>query len=688
MRNIGIMAHIDAGKTTTTERILYYTGRTYKIGEVHEGTAVMDWMEQEQERGITITSAATTCQWRDCTVNIIDTPGHVDFTAEVERSLRVLDGAVAVFDAVAGVQPQTETVWRQGDKYHVPRICFINKMDRVGADFFRSFDTIVDRLKCRPVAIQLPVGAEDQFKGVIDLVSMTARIWRDETLGAKYDDVAIPEDMADLAKEYHDKLVEAVSESDDHLFTKYVEGETISEEELRAGIRKATIAQKIFPVVCGSAFKNKGVQNLLDAVVDYLPSPLDIPAVKGTAVDDKEKIVERKADDNEPFAALVFKIMTDPFVGQLAFIRVYSGRLGAGESIFNVSKGRKERIGRLVKMHANKREEITEILAGDICAAVGLKNVVTGDTICDERNPVLLESIDFPAPVIQLAIEPKTKADQEKLGMAIAKLAQEDPTLKVSTDPDTGQTILAGMGELHLEIIVDRMQREFNVGANVGKPQVAYRETVRQSAEFDYTHKKQTGGSGQYARTKLRIEPLPPGGEFEFVNDISGGTIPKEFIPAIEKGVVEALEHGILAGYPMSDVKVTVFDGAYHDVDSSEMAFKICASICIKEAARKAKPVLLEPVMRVEVVVPDEYMGSVNGDLISRRGRLEGTEILGSTQIIKAMVPLSEMFGYATELRSRTQGRGAFTMHFGQYEEVPKSVSEEITSRAQGKVAS
>jgi elongation factor G len=688
MRNIGIMAHIDAGKTTTTERILYYTGRTYKIGEVHEGTAVMDWMEQEQERGITITSAATTCEWQDCTINIIDTPGHVDFTAEVERSLRVLDGAVAVFDAVAGVQPQSETVWRQGDKYRVPRICFINKMDRVGADFYRSIDTIVDRLKCRPVPIQIPIGAEDQFKGIVDLVTMKARVWLDESLGADFNEIEIPEDLQDLAKEYREKLVEAVSESDDHLFTKFVEGQAITEAELKAGIRSATIAQKIFPVVCGTAFKNKGVQNLLDAVVDYLPSPLDIPPVHGLDVDDKTKEVIRNASDSEPFAALVFKIMTDPFVGQLAFIRVYSGKLNAGESIFNVSRGRKERIGRLVKMHANKREEITEILAGDICAVVGLKNVITGDTICDEKNPVLLESIDFPAPVIQLAIEPKTKVDQEKLGMAIAKLAQEDPTLKVSTDPDTGQTILAGMGELHLEIIVDRMQREFNVGANVGKPQVAYRETVRQSAEFDYTHKKQTGGSGQYARTKLRIEPLPPGGDFEFENDIRGGNIPKEFIPAIEKGVVEALEHGILAGYPMSDVKVTVFDGAYHDVDSSEMAFKICASICIKEAARKAKPVLLEPVMRVEVVVPDEYMGSVNGDLISRRGRLEGTEILGSTQIIKSMVPLSEMFGYATELRSRTQGRGAFTMHFGQYEEVPKSVAEEITSRAQGKVAS
>ncbi len=680
MRNIGIMAHIDAGKTTTTERILYYTGRTYKIGEVHEGTAVMDWMEQEQERGITITSAATTCEWQDCTINIIDTPGHVDFTAEVERSLRVLDGAVAVFDAVAGVQPQSETVWRQADKYRVPRVCFINKMDRVGADFYRAVDTIVDRLKARPVSIQLPIGAEDQFIGIVDLVSMKARVWLDETLGAKYDEIEIPADMAAQAKEYHDLLIEAVSETDDKLFEKFVEGQPITEQELRAGVRKATIAQKIFPVVCGTAFKNKGVQNLLDAVVDYLPSPLDVPAIVGTDVADPTKLVERKADDREPFAALVFKIMTDPFVGQLAFIRVYSGRLGAGDAVYNVAKSRRERIGRLVKMHANKREEITEVLAGDICAAVGLKSVSTGDTICDEKVPVILENIDFPAPVIQLAIEPKTKADQEKLGLAIAKLVQEDPTLKVSTDPDTGQTILAGMGELHLEIIVDRMQREFSVGANVGKPQVAYRETIRQSAEYDYTHKKQTGGSGQYARCELRVEPIKDQ-EFEFVNEIKGGSIPKEFIPAIQKGVVEAMEHGVLAGYPISNIRVTVIDGAYHDVDSSEMAFKICGSICFKEAARKAKPVLLEPVMRVEVVVPDEYMGTVNGDLISRRGRLEGTEILGSTHIIKAMVPLSEMFGYATELRSRTQGRGAFTMHFGQYEEVPKSIALGITEK-------
>ena len=684
MRNIGIMAHIDAGKTTTTERILYYTGRTHKIGEVHEGTAIMDWMEQEQERGITITSAATTCQWRDININIIDTPGHVDFTAEVERSLRVLDGAVAVFDAVAGVQPQSETVWRQADKYGVPRICFINKMDRVGADFYHAIDTIVDRLKCRPVAIQIPIGAEDQFKGIVDLVKMKAVVWHDETLGAEYDEIEIPADLLDKAKSFREQMVEAVAESDDHLFAKFVEGTPISVEELMEGLRKATIVQKIFPVICGTAFKNKGVQNLLDAVVDYLPSPVDIPPVQGTLPDDPEVAEERPATDDAPFSALVFKIMTDPFVGQLAYIRVYSGRLGAGESVFNVAKNRKERIGRLVKMHANKREDIQEILAGDICAAV-LKNVSTGDTICDEKHPILLESIDFPEPVIQLAIEPKTKADQEKLGMAIQKLVQEDPTLRVNTDPDTGQTILAGMGELHLEIIVDRMQREFNVGANVGKPQVAYRETIRTTAEYDYTHKKQTGGAGQYARTKIRVEPNPAKG-FEFENEVTGGAIPREFITAVEKGVREALEGGILAGYPMVDVKAAVYDGAYHEVDSSEMAFKICSSICFKEACKRAKPVLLEPVMRVEVVVPEEYMGTVNGDLNSRRGRLEGTEVRGTTQLIKAMVPLSEMFGYATELRSRTQGRGSFTMHFGQYEEVPKNLSEEIVAKVQGKV--
>jgi elongation factor G len=685
MRNIGIAAHIDAGKTTTTERILYYTGRSHKIGEVHEGTATMDWMAQEQERGITITSAATTCSWQDMQINIIDTPGHVDFTAEVERSLRVLDGAVAVFDAVAGVQPQSETVWRQGDKYRVPRICFINKMDRIGADFYRAVDTIVDRLKARPVPIQIPVGAEDQFKGIVDLVTMKAVLWRDETLGAKFDVTEIPEDLVEKAQTYREQMIEAVSEFDDALFEKFVNGESITNDEIKAGIRKATIGLKIFPVICGSAFKNKGVQTMLDAVVDYLPSPLDIPPVTAISVDDPDLKVLRHASDEEPFAALVFKIMTDPYAGQLAFFRVYSGKMSAGESVFNVAKGRKERVGRLLRMHANKREDISEIMAGDICAAVGLKTVSTGDTICDEKDPVILEKIEFPTPVIQLAVEPKTKADQEKLGMAIAKLAQEDPTFHVATDPETGQTILSGMGELHLEIIVDRMMREFGVAANVGKPQVAYRETIRQTAEADYTHKKQTGGSGQYARTKLRVE-ANPGKGFEFENDTSGGSIPREFIPAIEKGVVEALEGGILAGFPMVDVKVSVFDGNYHDVDSSEMAFKICASICVKEACRKAKSVLLEPVMAVEVCVPEEYMGPINGDLISRRGQLEGTEIQGTTQIIKASVPLSEMFGYATEMRSRTQGRGSFTMTFSRYEEVPKSISEEIIARVQGKV--
>src|ERR1019366_3675933 len=634
MRNIGIAAHIDAGKTTTTERILYYTGRSHKIGEVHEGTATMDWMEQEQERGITITSAATTCEWRDIQINIIDTPGHVDFTAEVERSLRVLDGAVAVFDAVAGVQPQSETVWRQADKYSVPRICFINKMDRVGAYFYHSVDTIVDRLRARPVPIQIPVGAEDQFKGIVDLVEMKAVLWRDETLGAEFDIVDIPDDLLEKAKSYREQMIEAVSEFDDKLFEKYVEGAPLTVAEIKAGIRKATIAMKIFPVICGSAFKNKGVQTMLDAVVDYLPSPLDIPDVEGTSIDDKTVKLTRKASDSAPFSALVFKIMTDPYSGQLAFFRVYSGKMTAGESIFNVAKGRRERVGRLLRMHANKREDITEILAGDICAAVGLKTVSTGDTICDEDNPIVLEPIDFPTPVIQLAVEPKTKADQEKMGMAIAKLAQEDPTFRVNTDPETGQTILSGMGELHLEIIVDRMMREFGVVANVRKPQVAYRETIRQMAEYDYTHKKQTGGSGQYARTKLRVEPNPGKG-FAFVNEVRGGNIPKEFIPAIEKGVVEALEGGIMAGYPMVDVKVSVYDGAYHEVDSSEMAFKICASICLKEACRKARPALLEPVMKIEVAVPEEYMGPVNGDLVSRRGRLEGTEIRGTTHLIK-----------------------------------------------------
>ncbi len=686
MRNIGIMAHIDAGKTTTTERILYYTGRTYKIGEVHDGTAVMDWMEQEQERGITITSAATTCEWRDCQINIIDTPGHVDFTAEVERSLRVLDGSVAVFDAVAGVQPQSETVWRQADKYGVPRICFINKMDRVGADFFHSVETIVSRLKCRPVAIQIPVGVEDQFKGTVDLLTMTARIWRDETLGADYDVVEIPAELAGQAREYREKMIEAVSESDDALFDKYVHGETLTVEELRAGIRRATIAQKIFPVICGSAFKNKGVQDLLDAVVDYLPSPIEVPPVEGTAVGDPSQVLIRLSSDDEPFAALVFKIMTDPYVGQLAFLRVYSGSLATGDTVYNVAKGRSERIGRLVRMHANKREEIEDIFAGEIAAAVGLKTVSTGDTICADDAPIVLESIEFPNPVIQLAIEPKTKADQEKLGVAMGKLVQEDPTLRVNTDPDTGQTILAGMGELHLEIIVDRMQREFGVGANVGKPQVAYRETIRQMAEAEGRFIKQTGGHGQYGVVKLRIEPAPGAG-FEFVNEIRGGTIPREFIGPVERGCAEALEGGVLAGYPMADVKVTLYDGSYHEVDSSEMAFKIAGSMAVKQAAGRAKPVLLEPIMSVEVVVPEEYMGSVTGDLNSRRGRIESVVLRGTSQIVRAMVPLSEMFGYATEMRSRTQGRGSFTMHFGRYEEVPASIAEEIVNRVQGRVS-
>jgi elongation factor G len=686
MRNIGIAAHIDAGKTTTTERILYYTGRTHKLGEVHEGTAIMDWMEQEQERGITITSAATTCEWRDIQINIIDTPGHVDFTAEVERSLRVLDGAVAVFDAVAGVQPQSETVWRQADKYDVPRICFINKMDRVGADFFHSVETIVERLKCRPVAIQLPIGAEDQFKGIVDLVEMKAVVWRDETLGSEYDVDEIPADLVEKAKEYREKMIEAISEFDDKLFEKFIEGQSISNEEIRAGIRKATIALKIFPVICGTAFKNKGVQTMLDAVVDYLPSPLDVPPVEGTSVDDPEKTIVRRSSDSEPFAALVFKIMTDPYVGQLAFFRVYSGTLKSGDSVYNVAKSRKERIGRLLRMHANKREEIQEIVAGDICAAVGLRTVSTGDTICDDRHPVVLESIDFPTPVIQLAVEPKTKADQEKMGLAIQKLAQEDPTFRVNTDPETGQTILSGMGELHLEIIVDRMMREFGVGANVGKPQVAYRETIRKSAEAEGRHVRQSGGRGQYGHVKIRVEPLPTGTGFEFVNEVYGGTVPKEFINPTEVGIKEALEGGILAGFPMSDLRVTLYDGSYHEVDSSEMAFKIAGSLAIKEAAKRAKAVLLEPIMSVEVVVPEQYMGDVIGDLNSRRGRIEGMQLRGTTQIIKSMVPLSEMFGYATELRSRTQGRGSFTMHFGRYEEVPGGLAEEIVNKVQGKI--
>ncbi|HZS50193.1 MAG TPA: elongation factor G [Bryobacterales bacterium] len=685
MRNIGIAAHIDAGKTTTTERILYYTGRTHKLGEVHEGTAIMDWMEQEQERGITITSAATTCQWRDIQINIIDTPGHVDFTAEVERSLRVLDGAVAVFDAVAGVQPQTETVWRQADKYSVPRICFINKMDRVGADFEHSIETIRQRLKANPVAIQYPIGAEDRYKGLVDLIAMKAIFWRDETLGAEFDVEEIPEELRQVCREYRERMIEAVSEQDEKLFEKFVHGEPVSNEELKAGLRRATIAMKLFPVVCGAAFKNKGVQPLLDAVVDYLPSPLDIPPIRGTSLDGKE-VIERRADDKEPFAALVFKIMTDPFVGQLAFLRVYSGVLKSGDSVYNVAKQRKERIGRLLRMHANKREEIDEALAGDIAAVVGLKTVQTGDTVCDENHPVVLESIEFPTPVVSVAVEPKTRADQQKLGMALAKLAQEDPTFKVTTDPETNQTIISGMGELHLEIIIDRMMREHSVSANVGKPQVAYRETIRKAAEGEGRFVRQTGGRGQYGHVKITVEPLPQGSGFQFENAIVGGAIPKEFIKPVEAGIQEALESGILAGYEMVDVKATVYDGSYHEVDSSEMAFKIAGSMALKDAVRKANPVLLEPIMSVEIVVPEEYMGDVIGDINSRRGRIEGMELRGGSQIIRAVVPLAEMFNYTTDLRSRTQGRGSHTMHFARYEEVPAAVAEEIISRVQGKV--
>jgi elongation factor G len=683
-RNIGIMAHIDAGKTTTTERILFYTGRTHRIGEVHEGTATMDWMEQEQERGITITSAATTCTWRDIRINIIDTPGHVDFTAEVERSLRVLDGACAVFDAVHGVEPQSETVWRQADKYGVPRICFINKMDKMGADFEHAVDTIRKRLNARPVAIQLPIGQEDKFKGVIDLFQMKSILWKDETMGAEYVVEEIPEELKKKANAFHNQMVETIVENDDDLLHKYMEGETISPEELKASLRKSTIALKVFPVICGTAFKNKGVQPLLDSVVDFLPSPLDIPPIKAINPETNAE-VERKADDKEPFSALAFKIMTDPFVGQLVFIRVYSGHLKTGDSVYIPGKTRTERIGRLLKMHANKREEISEIYAGDICACVGLRNITTGDTICDEKGPVLLESIEFPAPVIAVAVEPKTKGDQEKMGIALSKLAQEDPTFKVHTDPDSGQTIISGMGELHLEILVDRMMREFSVEANVGKPQVAYRETIRRASEAEGKYIRQTGGRGQYGHAKIRLEPNEPGKGYEFVNDIVGGVVPKEYIKPIDQGMQEAMEGGVLAGYPMVDIKATLYDGSYHEVDSNEMAFKIAGSMAFKEAARKASPVILEPVMAVEVVVPEDFAGTIMGDLSSRRGRIEGMEHRAGSQVIKAIVPLAEMFGYATHMRSSTQGRATYSMHFARYEEAPRSVSEEIIARVQGK---
>jgi elongation factor G len=681
-RNIGIMAHIDAGKTTTTERILYYTGVSHKIGEVHEGTATMDWMEQEQERGITITSAATTCNWNDHRINIIDTPGHVDFTIEVERSLRVLDGSVAVFCSVGGVEPQSETVWRQADKYGVPRLAFINKMDRVGADFYRGVQMIKDRLKANPVPIQIPVGKEDTYKGLVDLVTMKAIIWDEESLGAKFHEEEIPADLVDEANEYRERLVEEIASHDDALMEKYLAGEEITQAELMAGIRAATIKIAICPVVCGSSFKNKGVQNLLDAVVDYLPSPVDIPAIKG--LDDSGNEIERKAEDTEPFSALGFKIMTDPFVGQLTFIRVYSGVLQSGSYVYNATKGKRERIGRLLKMHANKREEIKEVYAGDIAAAVGLKYTTTGDTLCDEDKAVVLESIEFPEPVISIAIEPKTKAEQEKLGFGLQKLASEDPSFRVKTDEETGQTIISGMGELHLEIIVDRLMREFKVEANVGKPQVAYRETISKKVKVEGKFVRQSGGRGQYGHVWLEIEPQEPGKGFEFVDAIKGGVVPREYIPAVGKGVLEATDNGVMAGFPVVDVKVTLVDGSYHEVDSSEMAFKIAGSMGFKEGCQKASPVLLEPIMSVEVVVPEEYMGDVIGDLNSRRGRIMGMDSRAGAQVVSAMVPLASMFGYSTDLRSATQGRATYAMTFDHYEPVPKSVSEEIVAKVKG----
>jgi elongation factor G len=678
------MAHIDAGKTTATERILFYTGITHRIGEVHEGTATMDYMEQEQERGITITSAATTCMWRDIRINIIDTPGHVDFTAEVERSLRVLDGAVAVFDSVSGVQPQTETVWRQGDKYKVPRICFVNKMDKNGADFEYVVDTIRKRLGARPVALQIPIGAEAGFKGVVDLIEMKAVLWHDEAMGSQYDIEPIPAALQKKAEAFRLQLIEVIAETDDVLLEKFLEGETPTIEELKAGIRQATIDLKIFPVICGSAFKNKGVQTLLDAVVDYLPSPLDKPPVEGINPSNHSEIVVRKADDNEPLAALVFKLINDPF-GKLSFVRVYSGTLKTGDAVLNPRTGRTERVGRLVKMHANKREDVSEILAGDICACVGLKDLKTGDTLCAPHHAIALGAIKFPEPVISVAIEPKTKADQEKMAIALSRLADEDPTFKVHTDEDSGQTIISGMGELHLESLVDRMKREHKVDANVGEPKVAFRETIRKVAEAEGKYIRQTGGSGNYGHCKLRIEPNAPGKGYEFINEIKGGVVPKEYIKPIDQGVRGALELGILAGYPIVDVKVILFDGSYHEVDSNEMAFKFAGSIAFKEAARKASPVLLEPVMAVEVTVPEEFMGTIIGDINSRRGRIEGMEHAAGSQVIKAMVPLKEMFGYVNDIRSSTQGRASYSMQFARYEEAPRMIADEIIGRAQGK---
>ena len=681
-RNIGIMAHIDAGKTTTTERILFYTGITHKIGEVHDGAATMDWMAQEQERGITITSAATTCHWKNHRINIIDTPGHVDFTVEVERSLRVLDGAVAVLTARGGVEPQTETVWRQAEKYNVPRMAYVNKMDITGADFFNVIKMMQERLQANPVAIQLPIGSEDTFSGIVDLIKMEAIIYEDD-LGKVADEVAIPDDMKDLADEYRDKLLEAVAEEDDDLMEKYLGGEEISEDEIRKAIRKATIACKMTPVTCGSSYRNRGVQPMLDAIVDFMPAPIDIPAIKGINPDTGEED-HRDSTDDGPFAALAFKIMADPYVGKLAFFRVYSGTLSSGSYVFNSTKGKKERIGRILQMHANHRAELDTVYSGDIAAAVGLKDTTTGDTLCDEAKPIILESMEFPDPVISVAVEPKTKNDQEKMGIALQKLAEEDPTFRVRTDQETGQTIISGMGELHLEIIVDRMLREFKVDCNVGNPQVAYRETIRKPAKAEGKFVRQSGGHGQYGHCWLELTPQEPGEGFTFENKIVGGVIPKEFINPIENGVREAMDNGVIAGYPMVDVKVTVYDGSYHEVDSSEMAFKIAGSMAFRNGAEKANPVLLEPYVKVEVIVPEEYMGDVMGDINSRRGRIEGMEARNGAQVINAFVPLSEMFGYSTDLRSKTQGRGNYSMEVSYYDEVPKNIAEAIIAKNKG----
>ena len=683
-RNIGIMAHIDAGKTTTTERILYYTGKTYKIGEVHEGGAVMDWMVQEQERGITITSAATTCHWKGYWINIIDTPGHVDFTVEVERSLRVLDGAVAVFDAVAGVEPQSETVWRQADRYRVPRICFVNKMDRTGADFFRCVQMIEDRLNGRPVVLQLPIGKEADFHGVVDLVSMAAHYWPDDGMGEQWEDRPIPDELKDQADAYRHDLIEALADYDEDVMERYIGEEEISSSLIKEVLRRATISNDITPVLCGSAFKNKAVQPLLDAIPRYLPSPLDLPPYEGTHPQTGEKLV-RKPDDHEPFAALAFKIMSDPYVGRLTYVRVYSGTLRTGDSIINVTRDRKERVGRILQMHANHREDKDAVFAGDIVAVVGLKQTLTGDTLSDPGAPVLLEEMTFPAPVIDVAIEPKSKVDSEKLGSALQRLSEEDPTFRVHTDEDTGQTIISGMGELHLEVLVDRLIREFNVGANVGKPQVAYRETIKEPIEkVEVRYVKQTGGKGQYAHVVVAAEPMGPSGGYEFINKITGGRIPTEYIPAVDQGVQEAMASGVLAGYPVVDVRVTLTDGSYHEVDSSEMAFKIAGSMALKEAAKRAKPVLLEPIFDVEVVTPDEYMGDVIGDLSGRRGRIESMDQRGGDRVVQAQVPLAEMFGYATELRSRTQGRATYTMQFSSYQDVPKSIADDVIATVRG----